>query len=315
MPKKLSMSTSDWLLLLVLAAFWGASFFFAAIAVREIPPLTLALARVMIAAGILFIYARAAGVALPKGAATWRALAVMAVINNVIPFTLLFWSQKYIAGGLASILIATAPLFTIVVGHFVTADDRITPGRLVGLIAGFVGVIVVIGPDALRDLGVNVGAQIACLGAAIFYAGSAVYGRRFQKQPAAGVAAGTVMMSTLILLPLAAIVDRPWTLPTPSPQAIGAVFGLAVISTAAAYLIYFRILARAGATNILLVNFLLPVSAILLGVTFLGETISLRQVIGMAAIAIGLAALDGRPYRALMQAVDSSPKRARSGRR
>jgi drug/metabolite transporter (DMT)-like permease len=239
---------------------------------------------------------------MPKGGAIWRSLVVMAVINNVVPFTLLFWSQKYIAGGLASILIATAPLFTIAVGHFATAEDRITPGRLVGLIAGFIGVIIVIGPDALSDLGVNVGAQIACLLASIFYAASAVYGRRFQKQPAAWVAAGTTFMSTLILLPLAAAVDQPWTLPAPSPQALGAMVGLGVISTAAAYLIYFRILSRAGATNIMLVNFLLPLSAILLGVSFLGETLAPRHVLGMAAIAVGLAALDGRPYQTLARA-------------
>jgi drug/metabolite transporter (DMT)-like permease len=311
MPKKLRMSTSDWLLLVVLASFWGGSFFFAAIAVREIPPLTLALARVAVAAAILILYLRAAGVAMPKGADAWRRLAVMAVINNVVPFTLLFWSQKHITSGLASILIATAPLFTIAVGHFFLADDRITPARLIGLIAGFVGVIIVIGHDALRDLGINVGAQLACVGAAIFYAASAVYGRRFHKQPAAGVAAGTVIMSTLILLPLAAAVDRPWMLPTPSLPAIAAVLGLAVISTAAAYLIYFRILARAGATNILLVNFLLPVSAILLGVSFLGETISLRQTVGMGVIAIGLAALDGRPFHALSQAIGVTRKSRR----
>lgn len=312
---KATMSTSDWLLLVVLSSFWGGSFFFAAVAVREIPPLTLALGRVIVAAAILVVYARATGVSLPRGAMAWRAVAVMALINNVVPFTLLFWSQKYIAGGLASILIATAPLFTIAVGHLLTEDDRITPARLVGLIAGFTGVVIVIGFDALGELGVNVTAQLACLGAAIFYAASAVYGRRFRADAPAGIAAGTVLMSSLILLPLAAIVDRPWTLPVPSTQAVGAMLGLAVISTAAAYLIYFRILSRAGATNLLLVNFLIPASAILLGVTFLGETVSLRQILGMAAIAIGLAAIDGRLHRALFAAAPAPPKRRAATRR
>jgi drug/metabolite transporter (DMT)-like permease len=307
------MSGGDWLLLVVLAGCWGASFFFATIAVREIPPLTLALGRVLLAAAILLLYLQAAGIRLPGGAANWRALAVMAMINNVVPLTLLFWSQKYIPGGLASILIATAPLFTIAVGHFVTDEDRITPTRLVGLLAGFVGVVVVIGPDALGDLGVNVAAQLACLGAAIFYAGSAVFGRRFKKQKPAAVAAGTVMMSTLILLPLVAAVDRPWDSSLPSGAALGALLGLALISTAFAYLIYFRILSRAGATNILLVNFLLPVSAILLGVTFLGETISLRQIGGMGIIAVGLAALDGRPW-AMIQTRFGAGRHARYSR-
>jgi drug/metabolite transporter (DMT)-like permease len=221
----------------------------------------------------------------------------MALTNNVIPFTLLFWSQQYIEGGLASILIAVSPILTIIVAHYATHDERITPARLAGVFAGLVGVIIVIGTDALNEIGVDVMAQIACLVAALSYAIAAVFGRRFSREPPAAVAAGTVTVSTIILLPLSLVIDRPWELPMLSGAAIAAVLGLAVLSTAAAYIIYFHILGRAGATNILLVNFLIPVSAILLGATFLHETLAPRHFIGMIAIALGIAAIDGRVWR------------------
>jgi drug/metabolite transporter (DMT)-like permease len=301
MQPKLRMSVSDWLLIFILSIFWGGSFFFTSVAVQEIPPLTLALARVGIAAAILLVYVRALGLALPPFGPLWGPLAVMAVLNNVVPFTLIFWSQTHIPGGLASILNATTPLFTIVVAHFATTDDKLTPARLAGLVAGLIGVTIVIGTDALRELGVNVLAQIASLFAAVCYAVSGVYGRRFKALAPAVVSASILLVSTMVLLPLAAYADRPWLLPSPSRAALAATFALASISTALAYLIYFRVLGRAGATNILLVTFLIPVSAILLGAVFLGETLEMRHFAGMGAIALGLAAIDGRPGRALMR--------------
>jgi drug/metabolite transporter (DMT)-like permease len=304
MQSKLKMSLSDWSLIVVLSIFWGGSFFFAGVAVREIPPLTLALARVGIAAAILLVYVRAVGLTLPPPGPIWGPLAVMAVLNNVAPFTLIFWSQTHIPSGLASILNATTPLFTIIVAHFATADDKITPSRLVGLLAGFLGVLIVIGPEALRDLGVSVLAQLASLLAAICYAVTGVYGRRFKALAPAVVSASMLLVATGLLLPLA-VYDRPWALPVPSFGAVAATIALAAFSTALAYLIYFRVLARAGATNLLLVTFLIPVSAILLGALFLGETLAPRHLVGMAAIALGLAAIDGRPQRALMEVLRS----------
>jgi drug/metabolite transporter (DMT)-like permease len=302
MPAKLTMSVSDWLLILILSVFWGGSFFFAGVAIKEIPPVTLALARVGIAAAMLLVYARAMELKLPRFGPVWKPLTVMALLNNVAPFILIFWSQTHIPSGLASILNATTPLFTIVVAHFATTDDKITPPRLVGLVFGFIGVLIVIGPDALRDLGINVLAQLAGLLAAVCYAVSGVYGRRFTNLAPAVISASILLISTLIMVPLAVAVDRPWMLPAPSAAVITATIALAAISTAAAYLIYFRVLARAGATNLLLVTFLIPVSAILLGAMFLGETLAVRHFAGMGAIALGLAAIDGRPQRMLMRA-------------
>ncbi|MCC6949571.1 MAG: DMT family transporter [Bradyrhizobiaceae bacterium] len=293
------MSLSDWLLLLVLSTFWGGSFFFADIAVREIPPLTLALGRCAIAAAVLLLYVRVKGHGLPREFAIWRSLVFLSLLNSVLPFTLIFWGQTHIPSGLASILNATAPLFSILLAHFATSDEKLTMRRAIGVAIGFVGVIIVIGINALLALGVNVLAQLAVVLAAFFYASAGVYGRRFKTLPSAVIAASVLLLGSLMLLPLVAIVEQPWRLPAPSAGAVASMIGLAVVSTALAFLIYFHVLARAGATNLQLVAFLIPVSAILLGVGFLGETLEWRHFAGMALIAIGLAIIDGRLERAL----------------
>lgn len=299
MTQKLTMSLSDWLLLLVLSTFWGGSFFFADIAVREIPPLTLALGRCAIAAAVLLLYVRVKGHGLPREFAIWRSLVFLSLLNSVLPFTLIFWGQTHIPSGLASILNATAPLFSILLAHFATSDEKLTMRRAIGVAIGFVGVIIVIGINALLALGVNVLAQLAVVLAAFFYASAGVYGRRFKTLPSAVIAASVLLLGSLMLLPLVAIVEQPWRLPAPSAGAVASMIGLAVVSTALAFLIYFHVLARAGATNLQLVAFLIPVSAILLGVGFLGETLEWRHFAGMALIAIGLAIIDGRLERAL----------------
>lgn len=293
-PQRPSMSAADWLLLIGLSLLWGGSFFFAKIAVLELPPLTVALGRVAIAAVILLTLARATGITLPATISGWRPYALMGLLNNVIPFTLLFWGQTHIPSGLAAILNATTPLFTVLVAHIATADEKLTAARFAGLAAGLVGVTIMIGPDVLRDLGANVLAQLACLLAAVSYAFAGVYGRRFRGEPALRVAAGQLSASSVILLLPVMLIDQPWTLSVPSGKTIAALVALAALSTALGYLIFFRILARAGATNVALVTFLIPVSAILLGTLVLGEQLAARHIAGMAAIALGLAAIDGR---------------------
>jgi drug/metabolite transporter (DMT)-like permease len=176
-----------------------------------------------------------------------------------------------------------------------------TAGRVAGLVLGFAGVVVMIGPDLMRDLGTNVLAQIACLVAAFFYAISAIYARRFHRLPPLVLATGQLSASTLMLAPLM-IIDRPWRLPMPSAPAMWSALGIAVISTALAYLVYYRIIAKNGATNVSLVTFLIPVSAILLGVTFLNERLTPNELMGFALIGLGLAAIDGRPAARLRRA-------------
>jgi drug/metabolite transporter (DMT)-like permease len=293
------MSATDWLLLIVLSVLWGGSFYFAKIAVLEIPPMTVALGRVGIAAATLAIVARATGNVFPHDRRTWWNLTVMAAFNNVIPFTLIFWGQIHITIGLAGILNATTPLFGVLAAHWMTHDDRLSVGRIVGLIAGFVGVVMLIGPDMLTELGTNVLAEFACLVGSCFFALGAVWARRVRGYPPVVMAASQLTMSTVLLLPIVLIFDRPGALLLASKAAIWSVVSLALLSSALAYLIYFRIIARAGATNALIVTFLIPVSAIVLGIVFLDEVMDARQLAGMAAIFIGVAAIDGRPARAV----------------
>jgi drug/metabolite transporter (DMT)-like permease len=294
MTKKLTMSAADWLLLVCLSVLWGGSFFFAKVALEDLPPLTLAFGRVAIAAAILAGLMWARGESRAPLARAWPAFLVLGLLNCAVPFSLLFWGQTHISSSLASILNATTPIFTVLVAQVATPDEKLTIGKLVGAIAGLLGVAVMLGRDALSGLGVDVWAQLACLAAAMSYALAAVYGRRLADLPASAVATGQLIAAAIVLAPLAAFVDRPWTLVRPPPTTLGALLALAALSTALGYVIYFRLLARAGATNLLLVTFLIPVSATLLGITVLGERLSPHHFTGMAVIALGLAAIDGR---------------------
>src|SRR5690606_32800043 len=235
----------------------------------------------------------------------------MGLLNNAIPFSLIVWGQQHIASGVASILNASAPLFTVLLAHWLTDDEKLTSGRLAGVGTGFLGVAVMIGLDTVQALGTNVVAQLACLAAALSYGFAGIFGRRFHAMGVApmATATGQVTASSILLIPLMLLVDKPWTLPIPGPAAIGAVLGLALISTAFAYILFFRILATVGATNVILVTFLIPVSAILLGIAFLDETLLARHFVGLALIGIGLAAVDGRPWRPLRRRWMRSPGR------
>lgn len=294
-----AMTGREWCMLLGLSLLWGGSFFFNGIAVKELPTLTIVLSRLGLAALILLAVLRIAGQSLPRQSAVWLAFFGMGVLNNVIPFNLIVWGQGHIASGVASILNATTPLFTVLVAHVLTRDEKMTGGRVVGVILGLGGVAVMVGGEALKTLGVNVLAQLACIMAAISYAFAGVFGRRFR---ALGItplqtATGQISASALMMLPLVAMVDRPWTLAMPGTATVLAIAALAALSTALAYILFFRILSTAGAANISLVTFLVPVSAIFLGIVFLGENLQPKHLVGIALIGAGLAAIDGRLWR------------------
>ena len=292
------MGASEWVLLLILSVLWGGSFFFVGVAVKALPPFTIVALRVGLAAVVLNIVVRATGLRMPTDRRLWGAFFGMGLLNNMIPFCLIVWGQTHIASGLASIFNATTPLFTVIVAHAFTKDEKISGGRLGGILIGFIGVAVIIGLDSLGGLGTNTLAQFAVLVAALSYAFAGVYGRRFKSMGVAPLvtATGQVTASTILLTPLALVVDQPWTLTMPGVGVWSAIVGLALVSTALAYIIYFRILATAGATNLLLVTFLIPVSAILLGVFFLGEQLTDKDLAGMVLICFGLAAIDGRLF-------------------
>jgi len=288
------LAAQDWALLLALSLLWGASYFFSKIAVGALPPLTVVGARVLLAAAVLLVVCRLAGVVLPLD--RWRDFLGMGAINNVLPFALIFWAQTEIASGLASILNATTPLITAVLAHVLTKDEKLTAAKVAGVALGIAGVSVLVGIEALDGLGASILPQAACLAAAVSYAFAGTFARRRLKGVAPlAAAAGQLTASSLMALPLIFLIDRPWTLPLPDANTLGALLGLALLSTALGYAIYFRILARAGATNILLVTLLIPPSAILLGALFLGERLESHQFLGFATIALGLAAIDGRP--------------------
>jgi drug/metabolite transporter (DMT)-like permease len=295
-PIHKTMTASDWALLIALSVVWGGSFLFVGVAVRELPPLTIVASRVLMGAAALLLVLRVMGLNLPRTRQAWGAFLGMSILNNVIPFTLIVWGQSHIASGLASILNATTPLFTVIVAHYLTDDERLTGQKFAGVLVGFAGVAVMIGAAAMTAWDASILAQLAVLGAALSYGFSGVFGRRFKTMgiPPLATAAGQVTVSSALLLPVALIVDRPWILSMPSTGALLSMAALGLVSTAFAYLIFFRLLARAGATNVGLVTFLIPVSAILLGVLVLGETLAPRHVTGMALIAAGLILIDGR---------------------
>lgn len=290
------------IMLIALSVLWGGSFFFFEVLLEHWQPLTIVTLRVSIAAMVLWVVVLTRRAAIPNTGKAWFALLVIALLNNAIPFTLIVWGQTHITAGLSSILNATTPFFTVLVAGALLADERITKGKMVGVILGIMGVVVMIGPEVLiGGFGSgNVLGQLAVMGAAISYAFAGVWSRRFKAMGITPliIAAGQTLLAAIMLLPLALAVEAPLgTLQTASKTIWAAMIGLAVFSTALAYLLYFRLIARAGATNASLVTFLVPISAILLGVVFLSEPFTRPQAIGMALIGLGLLIMDGRVFR------------------
>lgn len=308
------MSGGDWAVLLLLSAIWGASFLFIEIAVATTQPFTLVLIRLAIAAlalwGVLLI--RRERLPLPPGSP--RAYLILGLLTTAIPFILFAYAQREITGSLGAILNATTPIWGVIVAHLFTRDEKATPAKAVGVLLGFGGVAAMIGSDVLSHVGTSVSAQLACLGATLCYALSGVYARRFGPMgiPPMAVATGQLTAGALVLLPLVLLFEPPWATPAPSAGAWMALVGLALLCTSFAYILYFRLVASAGATNSLLVTFLIPVSAILLGAIFLGERLEPRHVAGMALIGLGLAAIDGRLLRLVRRPAD--PIEAMEGR-
>lgn len=293
------MPAAAWGMLLTLSVLWGGSFLFIRVAVAEIPTLSVVLARVGLAAILLLLAARLTGVAMPRDRRAWRDYLVMGILNNIIPFVLIVWGQRTLGAGLASILNATTPIFGVVIAHLLTTDDKATPVKAFGIAVAFLGVAVLVGVDALAGLGDHFLAELACLGAAVSYGFSALWSRRFRGRPPIATAAGQLTCSTLILLPVVAMIDPPWQHAAPGGVAVAAVVALAVLSTAVGYILFFRLTTTVGPTNTMLVTFLIPPSAILLGFVFLGERLAPQHLAGVVLIALGLAAIDGRAVRRL----------------
>jgi len=283
----------DWSLLALLSVLWGGSFFFNGVVLRELPPLTVVLLRVTIAAIILLPLLWAYRIGFPKGVSGWKPFFAIALLNNILPFCLIVVGQTYIPSGLASILNATTPLFTVLV-MAAAGDEKLHMRRVAGVIAGLIGVIILHGQELGFQSGEGIGILL-CLAAAFSYGLSALYARRkLSDSPPLATATFQMLASSLMMTVIAAIFERPWQLSMPGVTTWLAVIGLAALSTALAYIVFFQILRRSGSTNVMLVTLLIPVTAILLGYLVLGESVSLREMIGALVIGSALLLIDGR---------------------
>ena len=288
-PRPATLNTESWLLILALSLPWGGSFLFFRILAGELPSFTIVLGRLVLAVLLLYPLVRLRGERLDV---PWGKFMVMGLLNNVIPFSLIAWASIRITGGEAAILNATTPMFGAIVLR-VLAGERLSPSRIAGILLGIAGVATLVGPAAL-GLGANLWADLACLGAALSYGVTTLWGRRVRHIPPLHAATAQCLCSTLMLIPLVALIDQPWTLPIPSWRAIGALAGIGWLSTGIAYIVFFRIVAVAGVANVMLVTFLAPVSAMILGAIVLGEGVGWNAIAGMILIFAGLAAIDGR---------------------
>jgi drug/metabolite transporter (DMT)-like permease len=292
------MAPADWLMLGLLSMLWGGSFLFIAVAVAEVPPVTLVMVRTAIGALILLAVARAGGHRLPRDGASWAGFFLLGFFANLLPFSLIAFGQTVVPAGLASILNATTPLFTVLV-LFAVRGERIGWLKGVGLGLGVAGVALLLAPKLGTGQEARLIGALAILGGSLSYGIGGMVATRFRQLPPAVTSSASLGAAAMMAAPVSLWFDRPWIL-DPSLPAIGAVLALGIVSTGLAYLLFYRILNRAGPTNATTVTFLVPVSAILLGALVLGERLDWTAFAGMAVIFTGLAALDGRPVRYLL---------------
>jgi drug/metabolite transporter (DMT)-like permease len=287
------MSAKNWGTLFLLALLWGSSFYFYKVLVAVLPPVTVVMGRVGIAAIALNLWLLARGERLPLGEGRWKRFLLLGVLNIVIPYILIAWSETRITSGMASILNATTPIFMVVVAHFGTQDEKFSWSKMAGIGFGILGTIILVGPAALTGASAVLG-EVAVIVASAAYGFGGVYSRRFKDISPLAAATGQITGAAVIMLPLALLMDQPWSLPMPGWEAWASLAVIALVNTALAYFVFFKLIASAGATNVSLVTFLIPVFALILGALFLHEPVTAQAVGGMAVIGLGLAAIDGR---------------------
>ena len=290
---------ASWIMLLCLSLLWSASFLFMKIAAESLPILTLVLIRVGVAAVVLQVAVTLLRSPRPKGAPIHIRYALMGIFNNLLPSALIVYATIRIGAGAASILNATAPIFTLVIAHFATTDEKMTAPKLAGITLGFLGVVAMSAPGAMAGVGSEQVAILAMLAATFCYGLSAMIGRSFGGIPPLVSAAYQLTAATLILTPIVLMVEPPWTLASPSAEALAAALALALLSTALAYVLFFAVIARSGATNVMLVTLMIPVSGVFLAWLFLGEAFQIDEAAGMLLIGLGLVVIDGRMLAAL----------------
>jgi drug/metabolite transporter (DMT)-like permease len=280
----------EFALLALLATLWGASYTFIKLGVATIPPVTLIAARTLIAGLLLLIIMRWRGLSLPRDAASWRRFLFQACLNSVIPFTLIAWAERSLDAGLATILNSTAPVFTFLLTFAITRHEPVSLRKLFGVLAGLAGICLIVGVQALGGIGEQFVAQVAVVVATICYAGAAIFSRGFKGLDPMAPAAGSLLCGAAILVPLSLVVDRPWTL-APSASSMLALLGLAVFSTALAFVIYFRLIQTLGSVGTTSQAYLRVPIGVAIGVLFLGETLTSTAWTGLGCVVIGVAAM------------------------
>ncbi len=280
-------------LLVVLAFLWGSSFTLIKVALNTVPPATIVLGRLMLGAALLLLIVKARGLTLPTAPLLWGAFAVQGFLQSALPFTLISWGEKHIDSGLAGLLNSTPPLFAFLITFFILREGDAPLRKFIGVMIGFLGALVTLGPDVLNGSVQGVWGQIAVTGSSISYAVAAIYARRFSDQPVLITAACSMMMAMLLMVPVSFTVDQPWAL-APSMEAIWSIAALGVLSTALAMLIYFRLVKTLGAVGVTSGSYLRAGFSVLLGVFFLGESITPSLAGGLVLILLSVAIVTGQ---------------------
>jgi drug/metabolite transporter (DMT)-like permease len=275
--------------LFILGGLWGSSYLFIKVAVAEVPPLTLVAGRLVLAAAILWVVLLAARQAMPRSRRLWAAFAVMGLLNGAVPYSLIFWSEQYISSGLASLLQATMPLFTVLMGHFLLRDERLTAGRVAGVVLGFVGVGLLMLPDLRQGAHANLLGQLAMVASSVSYAGAALFARsRLRGQPALVSTTGQLTMGAIWIVPLSLLVGGLQLKGLPSLPALASWLGLTILGTVIAYVIYFRLIERTSAAFTSTVTYIIPVFGLILGALVLNEPLSLTLLVSLGLILAGV---------------------------
>jgi drug/metabolite transporter (DMT)-like permease len=287
------MSIRNFAILLILGLIWGASFLFIKVAVATIPPLSVAFGRTALAGVLLYLVLRSRGLRMPEWGSVWGTFLLMGFFNGAVPYTLITWAEIHIDSGLAAILNALMPLFTVLLAHVFTGDERLTWTKVVGIVLGFLGVLTLIGPAALKGLGKDVVAQLAVMAAALCYAIAIIYGRRLKQVPPLVSATGQLFCAAFLTLPMSLVFDAPWTL-APSFISVGALTCLSLLGTALAYLLYYYLLPKIGSTNLSLVTYLIPITGVFWGALLLGERLHWSAFLALGLILAGISGVNNR---------------------
>ncbi len=301
------MGGPEWALLVLHSMLWGSAYFFIAVASRELPVFTITCLRMIPGIALLAVLCRWADYRFPARLADWARFAVLALLNNYVPFCLIVWAQHQVTGGMAAVFCATTPLFGIFLAHVLTHDEKVSPLKLAGVLIGIAGVAILALPDLLGGQQSSLLAKLALLLASLLYALGGIFSRRLTGYPPMMMSCAHMIATFTLALPPMLLFDRPWTLPMPSLAAIAAVCSTGILASALASIIYFTLIRRAGATNALLVTLLLPLTPMALGYLVLGETMTAHELTGAGVIALALLVIDGRVARRLTRS-GSSPR-------